>query len=412
MSAAQTAVATFQQQVASADLCEGLVTDKANHPLVQAATSKPAAGQSFVDPNFRTTIRRVTDYSAIGKTYVKTMYSTQPAWSKDEKWLLLLASGYEHVLYDGKTYAFIRNISNEINPSDGEQVLWSQSNPDELFYADRTTREFFKYNVASKVRTRLHDFKTAPTSCTDDLTMGSDPMYGSWDGTKIGLTCAQKNWVYDMATDRVYTVVNQRTQDNNPQTAYVVAPSGTKVFLSYLENTFQVRDLDGNVLRTVANVTPHEHASLGKYANGDDAFFGVQFDAVEGSIVGVNLNTGAVKVHVGPSTGWPYPPSDTHVSALSIANPGWVVVSSVGGLTGGKLGQSVLANELVYTNVDTGSTCRIGHHRTAADEGPNGYFAEPHPVPSPSGTRVAFSSDWFGTGGAEVYVVELPSYRP
>lgn len=412
MSAARTAVATFQQQVASANLCEGLVTDKASHSLVQAAVSKPAAGQAFVDPNFRTTIRRVTDYSAIGKSYVKTMYSTQPAWSKDEKWLLLLASGYEHVLYDGKTYAFNRNISNEINPSDGEQVLWSQSNADELYYADRTTREFFKYNVVSKVKTRLHDFKTAPTSCTDDLTLGSDPMYGSWDGKKIGLTCQQKNWVYDMTTDRVYTVVNQKTQDNNPQTAYVVAPSGNKVFLSYLDSVFQVRDLDGNILRTVPNVTPHEHASLGKYANGDDAFFGVQFDAVEGSIVGVNLESGVVKVHVGPATGWPFPPSGTHVSALSIGNPGWVVASSVGGLSGGKLGQGVLENELVYANVDTGAVCRVGHHRSAADEGPNGYFAEPHPVPSPSGTRIAFSSDWFGTGGAEVYVVELPSYRP
>ncbi len=396
----------------SANLCDTLVTDKTNRPLSQAAVDKPAAGQSFVDPQFGTTIRRVSDAKAIGKSYVKTMYSTQPAWNADESLLLLLSSGYEHVLYDGKTYQFIRNISNEINPSDGEEVMWDNDDPQVLYYAERAAREFYKYNVVTKLKTRLHDFKTAPALCTDDLTLGSDPMFGSWTGGKTGLTCGTKNWVYDYRSDTVYNVVNERTQANNPQTAYIVAPSGQRVFLSYLDNEAQVRDLDGKLLRKIPGIVSQEHASLGRYANGDDAFFGVQFDANPGLIVGADLNTGQVKVHVGPATGWPYPPTGSHVSALSTSNPGWVVASSVGQLQAGKLGQSVLENELVLTNVDSGATCRIGHHRSAAGEGPNGYFAEPHPVISPTGTRVMFSSDWFGTGGADAYVVELPAYKP
>jgi hypothetical protein len=233
-------------------------------------------------------------------------------------------------------------------------------------------------------------------------------MYGSWDGTKVGLTCQQKNWVYDFSKDIVYAVRDEQTDVNNPQTAYIVAPSGDKVFLSFGGTSAQVRDLNGNVLRTIAGLTPHEHASLGKYVRtGHDAFFGVQFDYYEGLIVGADLDTGAVEVVVGPDTGWPYPPSGTHVSALTIENPQWIVASAVGQAP---LGQSVLENEIVLANPDSGAVCRVGHHRSAAGEGPNGYFAEPHPVPSPSGTRIAFSSDWFGTDGADVYVIELPSY--
>ncbi|UXI68929.1 hypothetical protein [Tahibacter amnicola] len=393
-----------------ANLCEGLVTDKLNHPLSVAAVSKPAARQSFTDPQFGTRIRRVTDAAAIGKTYVKTMYSTQPAWNADESLLLLLSTGYQHVLYDGRTYQFIRNISSEISPSDGEQVLWDNDDPQVIYYANRVDRRFYRYNVVTRARTMLRDFNAPPASCTQDLTMGSDPMFGAWVGGKTGLTCGTKNWVYDFRNDVVHAVVNQVTQNNNPQTAYIVAPSGDKVFLSYLNNQAQVRSLEGQVVRTIANLVPHEHASLGKYANGHDAFFGVQFGTYEGSVVGADLDTGQVRVHVGPSNGWPYPPSGTHVSALATKNPGWVVVSSVGQLQNGLLGQSVLENELYLANVDTGVVCRIGHHRSAAGQGSNGYFSEPHPVLSPSGTRVAFNSDWFNSGGAETYVVELPAY--
>jgi hypothetical protein len=41
-----------------------------------------------------------------------------------------------------------------------------------------------------------------------------------------------------------------------------------------------------------------------------------------------------------------------------------------------------------------------------------GYWAEAHTVPSPSGTRAVFASDWGGGSSVDSYVLELPSYRP
>ncbi len=40
------------------------------------------------------------------------------------------------------------------------------------------------------------------------------------------------------------------------------------------------------------------------------------------------------------------------------------------------------------------------------------YWAEPHTVPSPSGTRAVFGSDWGNGDTVDTYVVELPSYEP
>jgi hypothetical protein len=125
--------------------------------------------------------------------------------------------------------------------------------------------------------------------------------------------------------------------------------------------------------------------------------------------VNIDLWTGVKKVIVGPATGYPYPPSSTHLSSISKGNPGWVAVSIVGD----PAGQGLLDQELLLANTDTGAVCRIGHNRTYAgvvDGAKWGYWSEPHNVLSPSGTRVLFGSDWGNGSSVDTYVVELPGY--
>jgi len=125
--------------------------------------------------------------------------------------------------------------------------------------------------------------------------------------------------------------------------------------------------------------------------------------------VTVDLWTGQKKVIVGPATGYPYPPSTTHISTTSLQNPGWAAVSIVGDPSG----QTLLSQELLLANTDTSQVCRIGHNRTYAgvvDGAKWGYWSEPHNVLSPSGTRVLFASDWSNGDSVDSYVVELPGY--
>ena len=177
----------------------------------------------------------------------------------------------------------------------------------------------------------------------------------------------------------------------------------------------RVYDTAFRVLRTVPLGDPSSHSSLGlSGTTGHDVLSSVVFDpppggseaADVGTLVSFDLQTGARKVVVGLATGYPYPPSTTHVSALAHRRPGWVGVSVVGD----PAGRRVLEQELLLANVDTGKVCRVGHHHSFAKEGAWGYWAEPHVVISPTGTRLLFGSDWGNGAAVDTYVVELPSY--
>ena len=81
-------------------------------------------------------------------------------------------------------------------------------------------------------------------------------------------------------------------------------------------------------------------------------------------------------------------------------------------MVGNTDGRTVLNQELVLANTNPGGqVCRVAHHRSWGKEGPRGYWAEPHVVISPSGTRLLYGSDWGGGTAVDAYVVELPSYR-
>ena len=130
-----------------------------------------------------------------------------------------------------------------------------------------------------------------------------------------------------------------------------------------------------------------------------------------GSLVTFDLTNGSSRVIVGPATGYPYPPSGTHVSAMAYRQPGWVFLSIVGDPTG----QRVLDSELVLADTNGGTVCRIGHHRSYGGNNTrlaDNYWAEPHVMASPSGTRALFASDWGNGSTVDTYVAELPGYVP
>uniref|UniRef100_A0A7S1UVB7 Uncharacterized protein n=1 Tax=Grammatophora oceanica TaxID=210454 RepID=A0A7S1UVB7_9STRA len=173
------------------------------------------------------------------------------------------------------------------------------------------------------------------------------------------------------------------------------------------------------VVRNLNEASP-EHSTLGQWYDGTDGLFTVAFaegpegGCGPGALIGHNLVDGSCRTFVGEENGYPYPPSNTHMSALSHLNPGWVAVSSIGVANWGQTenaGQELLDNELYL--VDTrpnGDVCRIGHHRSWGRGGSMGYWAEPHVVISPSGTRILYGSDWQGSGSVDSYVVELPAH--
>jgi hypothetical protein len=365
------------------------------------ALVKPAVGATVKDAEFGTLIRRITGVTATAGTdpVIKPMYSTVSAWNADESRLLLYEVGAGHRLYDGKTYGFIRAL--DISPADIEQVYWHTSDPDIMFYVDG--KNFIRYHVGSNTKETVTTF----SFCTTNASGGTDPMFTSFDSARIGLGCGDQAFIYDIPSN---TVIARKTYNENPAQ---LAPSGT---LGYLSDSGRVTDASLNVLRTLDLAEPFGHASMGRLPTGEDTWNGVTYDngpngdSDIGSLVTFDLTTGKSRVVVGPKTGWPYPPT-THVSALAYRQPGWAFVSTLGDDTG----KGVLDLELLAANTVTGTVCRVGRHRSWGKDNTkltDSYWAEAHAVPSPSGTRIAFASDWGNGATVDTYVIELPSYQP
>jgi hypothetical protein len=267
-----------------------------------------------------------------------------------------------------------------------------------------------RYHISTRAKDVVHDFSGI---CPGDLTGGTDPMFTSWDSGKIGLVCpgSSKIFSYNIATNTVNAQLTLATGFNAPQ----AAPSGTRYFLNENDGRGTVRDDNMNVLLVLDMATAQEHGAMSMLSNGHDTMNAVAFDngpngSGIGTLVQHDMVTGAARVIVGPDTGYPYPPSGTHISGMAFKRPGLMAVSVKGNLNGANL----LDSELLLVDTDpatnpTGKVCRIGHHRTASDD----YWAEPHVVISPSGTRVLFGSSWGNTGViVDSYVVELPTYTP
>ncbi len=385
--------------VTSQDLCAGMVQDRTARPMT--ALAKPGLLETVVDPQFGTTIRRITAVPQSGSNpVIKPLYSTVAAWNADESRLLLydVESG-AHRLHDGRSYAFLRNL--DIRPADLEQVYWHTSDPDILFYVD--DRTLVRYHVSTDVREPVRTFEF----CAVAASGGSDPMFTSWDSHLIGLRCGSEVFIYDIARD---AVTGRKTLSQNPAQA---APSGTLAFLS---DTGWVTNPALDNLRRLDLAEPWGHASLGRLANGHDTWNGAVYDEGPGgnddigSLVTWDLTSATSQVVIGPKTGWPYPKT-THISALAWQRPGWVFVSSIGGTAGAGL----LDLEMLIADTNTGTVCRIGRHRSwgkANTQLAEPYWAEPHMVPSPSGTRAVFGSDWGNGATVDSYVIELPGYTP
>ncbi len=397
----QTTVATISKAVAN--LCEGLVTDKKPRSINPLA--KPDFGQLVIDPAFGTRIRRLTNAPAGG--IVTPMYSTVQAWNADESLFILYHTGSGkagHSLYDGKTYRYLKEL--DIHPADLEQVYWHHSDPDVLFYVDNDfggKKAMIRYHVSNGRGEAIHYF-----SCSGMIFADSHG-FTSWDSRILGLICRENNkkrfiFSYDLGTN-----TESPHKPTTTDTAPLAAPSGT---LFYHDGKVLDRYMNERQALEVGN--PNEHASLGRLPNGHDTYNEVSFDGrYKGSLITHDMTDGTVHVVVGPDTGFPYPPSGTHVSALAYERPGWVAISSVGE-PGPERQAGVLEQELYLANADPANpvVCRVAHHRSWGREGHMDYWAEPHVVISPSGSRLLFGSDWGGGPSVDTYVVELPSYNP
>lgn len=394
----------------AADLCVNLVTDKSPRP--QPNVPKPSKGQAFKDPVFGSRIIRMTDVRLdFGSNVAKPMYSTVPAWNADESRLVIWIRDRGHALFDGRTYEYLGML--RVQPSDLEQLYWDTSDPDILWYnyswemGGQSMRQLTRYQVSTGQKTVVYDYPNAAKPRVFNIDNGGDPQFPSWDMRLWGIRLEMPNGVSEkFSLSLPAKMEGKRRIDDGPTPQ--ACPSGRCMWAPERSGS---RLVDPQTLETARKLRLHgyEHGNLGKNAEGQDFFASVQFDnRPEGSLIVENLQTGQVKPIISTTTGWPYPATSTHISAIAFKAPGWVAVSGVGHPSG----KRVLDQEVLLANVDTGKVCRVAHHHSWAKEGRMGYWGEPQVTISPSGTRMVFASDWGNSDSVDTYVIELPAYKP
>jgi hypothetical protein len=174
-------------------------------------------------------------------------------------------------------------------------VYWHTIDPDVLFYVDN--KNFIRYHVGDSRKETMTTF----SFCSGRASGGSDPMFTSFDSSRIGLHCDDQVFIYEISSN---TVIARKTINEGPAQ---VAPSGT---LAYLSDSGRVTDESLNVLRTLDLKEPFGHACMGRWPTGEDTWNGQVFDdgpkgnSDIGSLVTFDLTRGTSKVIIGPKTGY------------------------------------------------------------------------------------------------------------
>jgi hypothetical protein len=143
---------------------QSIKTDYGVYPE-PAPPTIPAAGGTFVDPVFGTTLLRVTD-AADGSDNHQS-YSYWPCFNKNSTLLYISSVGGNPTLYDFDTSAF--SISNkralfQSNPAgDGtpnaEDAIWSGTKTNHMLC--HTSQKLYDYDVAGNIYSLIHDFSAA-----------------------------------------------------------------------------------------------------------------------------------------------------------------------------------------------------------------------------------------------------------
>lgn len=431
------------------DLSAGL-TDYGTSNVPFSALAKPAKGQTVNDPDFHgVTITRITDAVADFKAdNVIPAYPTCQAFNCDESRFVLYtqggSGGGQHVMYDGKTYAFIKAI--DINPSDIEQFWWDRVDPATMYYLDNRSvsgtyvSQMVAFNVETGVSTVVHDFAAdkathgwakdgpvragypffigGPNNDIWGLGCGGIPNIGGYEAVNVF------GWQRSTGKITIYQGLPSAQARTNVPTPL---PSGKGWFYNndsaaaasgYVTDIY---NLNGEKTGSVP-FSSNEHAGTNQNAAGDDYIVGNQYDTAQvGNMILANLTKGTVKTLIGENNGYGYPRTGTLTASACYNNPGWCVTGMVGDpYTGGK---TFLDQEIAIANADTGIVRRVCHHRSAGyytNAPVNNYWAQPNVTISPSGTRILVQSDW-GCGDpskpvvkpdavSDTYVITLPSY--
>jgi hypothetical protein len=390
--------AYLQNNARTATTTIGVRTDKRTYPE-PPPPALPAAGETFTDTVFGTTIMRVTDER--DGAFNVTNYSYYPSFNKNSTRLFIIAGG-EATIYrfdpanfriSNKRRLFITPMQRGGFPG-GEDAIWSGTDPDVIYC--HAFLKIYAYNVVTNQYTLIHDF-AGEVEGSEIMQMSKsidDNSFGFHLRDASSKVVAYAAW--QRAQNSLYTVktsdVNEVQVDKTGQYLYVIT-----------ETSGPANAIEGKVVnlktRQVTDLTdgPPDYAPGHKDMGSGYVIGGENW---KNSFLYRSLAT-PHKFHTVISMGndWSV---GSHVSLLA-DDESWLLIGTfvANDLPSNKL----YRNELFLVSTDgTQRVRRLAHiHSVYRD-----YWDTPRATISRDGRFAAFTSNWGSTTRRDVFVVKIP----
>jgi hypothetical protein len=405
----ETASATLA--VTAATSCN-LVTGTAPHS--ESPLAKPGYLRPVIDPDFRTTITRVSGDvgTPIGggvagnwPSVATQNYPKDPAWNADQSLLVLKnMSGMSADLFlDGATYQV---LFSRMGPSGGGEWRLHPKLPDVAVYLN-PSGAVGHWNV----RTNVSTVRVPAVAGYTANELGPSEGSITYDGRYIVAKAVRSSDSHVVA--RVIDV------DGGTTGPVIDLTAAGLVWLDFVSISatggyvFAYGDFGGGSNQHVRiwnaatgafvgarNDYTTGHLDMTTDPAGNDVIFsGVGQAPYSHHFITRRLSDGAITDLSGAWTSYNW-----HVSTRNNLRPGWGY-----GVVNDRTGY-LLDGEIFALKLDGSQRLeRLAHHRSTASS----YDAEPHPVASPDGKRVVFGSNWGTSGGAiQAYVVDVRNICP
>lgn len=381
----------------------------------------PAAGNTFTDPVFNTTLLRVTDAGDGNDNH--HAYSYWPAMNMNSTHLYVLQTDIGATLYDfdpvsfaisNKRVAFTFACPSGSQPS-LEDAIWSDVDPNIIFVHDQLMH-LYAYNVSTQTYALVKDLSTP-------LPLGAHSGQMNKNHTNDDLfsfTWKDNAWAvvgfltWRSSTDQFNFGAQSNFDECQPDRAgnYLIiklGTSGTTVVQA------RILDLSINVFTDITDGGPGSSTTPGLFSSPGHGDMGngtvLGHDDWNNRLVGrTAANPSAFYSVLDMNSDWS---QDYHASHLA-DDMNWITLSSYVSNTLPNSG--LFKNELFQVSTDgLQSVRRLAHHHSdflsdyAVNGGGMAYWSSPKSCISKDENWIVFTSNWGSTSRKDVFILKNPT---
>jgi len=380
----------------------------------------PAAGNTFVDPTFNTTLMRVTDSTDGNDNH--NAYAYWPAMNMNSTRLYVMQTNIGPTLYDfdpnnfaiaNKRVAFASNCPSGAAPN-AEDAIWSDVDPDLIFVHDRDLH-LYAYNVSTQTYSLVKDLSSALPSGAHSWQMNKNHT----NDDLFSFTWKDSNWnvvgflTWRSSTDQFISGLQSDLDECQPDR------SGNFLILKLAESgqyvvQARILDLSTNIFSDITDGGPANPNTPGLYwapghgDMGNGTVFG--HDDWNNRLVGRSCtNPSAFFSVLDLNNDWS---QDYHGSLLA-DDMNWITLSAY--VSNNSPNSGLFRNEIFQVSTDgLENVRRLAHHHSdflsdyAVNGGGNAYWSSPKGCISKDGNWIVFTSNWGSTSRKDVFILKVP----